>query len=491
MNLHPAEIAQEIRKYSFFQRFDESLLLQICTMLRAEFVAEEQVLLLQGQKNDHLYFLREGQVDVLVDGIKVNQIDQIGEVLGEMSVLSDSPVTATLIAKTGLKLFKLDANDFSYVPPAKQDYFRFLLHKVYSEVLTRRLAQTNEKAKRFEETAAQLEIAKKEIQIISQAQLQFLKPENSSAFAKVFLYEPQKKLQNIARSALGSVGVQLVISENLEDAKQKLTEPFDLLYIDIDYAQELSWFWSTGLVKQVVLFGSTDQINFQELNKLDFANNFIMRNMEYKTQNIKSILTGTLKLTKPQFLGMEKYLSVGCQMNLLELTKSAQRSDTIDLVKNELTKWGIRSARASSIATVLEEMLMNALIDAPTDRTTGAPLFNHLSRSQVFDLPQNDKIEVKYGFDGLTLGISITDPYGSLKKSTLLHYLESNFRGESGHTEGSGKGGAGRGLHQIICGADQTIFNVIPNKTTEVIALWNFDGTEGMHPQLQYFFQVP
>ncbi|MGZ5279171.1 MAG: hypothetical protein ACXWC9_04470, partial [Pseudobdellovibrionaceae bacterium] len=67
MNLHPALISEEIKHYPFFASFDESLLLQVSTMVRVvDFPAGHVVLDIE-QMHDKLYFLREGILEILVD----------------------------------------------------------------------------------------------------------------------------------------------------------------------------------------------------------------------------------------------------------------------------------------------------------------------------------------------------------------------------------------------------------------------------------------
>ncbi len=52
--LHPAEIAKEIRQYSFFAGFDEPLLLQISTMVREVNFLAGTLILTSGKMNDQL-----------------------------------------------------------------------------------------------------------------------------------------------------------------------------------------------------------------------------------------------------------------------------------------------------------------------------------------------------------------------------------------------------------------------------------------------------
>ncbi|HWU42330.1 MAG TPA: hypothetical protein VN132_02795, partial [Bdellovibrio sp.] len=67
-------------------------------------------------------------------------------------------------------------------------------------------------------------------------------------------------------------------------------------------------------------------------------------------------------------------------------------------------------------------------------------------------------------------------------------YLISCYKGAAGSLN-TNKGGAGRGLHQIIENADLTIFNVKKGVRSEVICLFNIDGHKReAQPSFHYFF---
>ena len=58
------------------------------------------VLIEQGSRADHLYFLIEGQVEVLKDTTVIAEVSEPGAVFGEMSILLDAVHTATVRART-------------------------------------------------------------------------------------------------------------------------------------------------------------------------------------------------------------------------------------------------------------------------------------------------------------------------------------------------------------------------------------------------------
>lgn len=148
---------------------------------------------------------------------------------------------------------------------------------------------------------------------------------------------------------------------------------------------------------------------------------------------------------------------------------------------------GVRSSVLDRVNTASEEMLMNAIYDAPVD-SKGNALFNHLTRKEEVVLDTHQQSQLRYGSDGMLLAVSVVDPFGALSRDIIIDYLLSCYNGVAGSLNET-KGGAGRGLHQIIENSDLTIFNVKKGVRTEVICLFNLDGQKReTQPSFHYFF---
>jgi len=122
---------------------------------------------------------------------------------------------------------------------------------------------------------------------------------------------------------------------------------------------------------------------------------------------------------------------------------------------------------------VAEELLMNAIYDAPTD-SKGTPIYNHLSRTIPIELKPEEQGTFRYACDGALLAISVEDPFGALDRQTILSYLESCYTNQAGSLNQE-KGGAGRGLFQIMEKSNLVVMNVKPKIRTEVIAIFNIN----------------
>lgn len=491
--LHPVDIAKEIKPYPFFSTFDESLLMQLATMVRTKSFNLGDEILKEGQKNNKLFFLRKGEVDLMVSGERVGTLSKVGEVMGDMSVFGDVTVVATLIAKTQVDCFIVSTDDFAQVQPIQKDRFQFLLYKIYSTVLTERLAATNEKAKLFEEAARELKNAKSELQALTGAQMNFLRKEaeKESSIKKIAFLDSDKKNHSTAKMAIGGTGVPLECFTDSQTAEQALkTQKQDVVFCDIAFA-EAAQNWKKGIHFDQLIMMAPAKMDFQQYEKAQFSNNFITRAEDDRIFNIKSLLSSLNKALNPDFFGIEKYLNYGCDVKELSTTKSSQRSEMCDSVLSSFKVLGVRSSILDRCRVSIEEMLMNAIYDAPVD-STGNPLYNHLPRSTAVNLNETQRVSMRFGCDGIFAAISVRDPFGSLKKETLFKYLKNNYSGSHDPHEGERKGGAGRGLHQIIESADLTVFNVQTGKATEVICLWNIDNAiakKETHSSFHYFFR--
>ena len=98
---------------------------------KAEAVAAGTKLFEENQKagffaRDKMYLLLEGDVGLTVRGQPVGTV-KIGEVFGEMAAISDSPRTATAVAKTACRVIALDDKAFKKALEAKPEFALMLM----------------------------------------------------------------------------------------------------------------------------------------------------------------------------------------------------------------------------------------------------------------------------------------------------------------------------------------------------------------------------
>ncbi len=308
---------------------------------------------------------------------------------------------------------------------------------------------------------------------------------------KVLLADPIKKQHGIARMALGGTGVELDIGQTIEEIQEKLnTNHYDIFIFSEEFLSLTELAKSKNDSMRFVYL--TSEAIPQYVPKLlnhSFVPNVVSRDEEDRVFTIKNYVTTVSKLASRNYFGLEKYLSWGVEVKELEVSRSDQRREIIDKADEYFSNSGIRSTHRDRIKVVAEELLMNAIYDAPRDRE-GKAIYNHKSRMEIVVLAENHRARFRYATDGLFMAISIEDPFGGLDAITLFRYLEKCYSGTGSLNDNRvDKGGGGRGLHQIIENSDLVVFNIDPGHRTEVIALFNVDPKSAIprNPNLHFF----
>src|SRR5262249_25266466 len=129
----------------------------------------------------------------------------------------------------------------------------------------------------------------------------------------------------------------------------------------------------------------------------------------------------------------------------------------------------------SGVETVVEELVMNALYNAPHDGD--AARYMHLHRSEPVKLQSAEAAKLSYACDGYRLHIGVSDPFGRLTADTILAHIEARLSGNSEPLTGSG--GGGFGIFTIYQSSSSLVVNLDPGKRTEVVSI--IDLTHPFH----------
>jgi hypothetical protein len=295
---------------------------------------------------------------------------------------------------------------------------------------------------------------------------------------QVLFAEPEKRQQVIARLALGGSGVGLDIVSNIAEATPLIAQrSYDIVFFHPDCKDVALKVLETNPMARLVLVTAEHPANvIPTIRSLKVVPNIVSRSTEDRVFSIKNISTTVAKLAAQDVFGIEKYLSWSVDVQTRAIRNSNDRTSLAQEVDDHFSGLGVRKTVRDRVLAVLEEMLMNAIYDAPTD-DAGKSLFNHLPRTVTIELQPNQEGRLSFATDGVVLGVSVRDPFGSLQGETILNYLETCYGGSAGILNKE-KGGAGRGLHQIVENSDLVVFNLQPRSSTEVIALFNVDPKE-------------
>lgn len=186
-------------------------------------------------------------------------------------------------------------------------------------------------------------------------------------------------------------------------------------------------------------------------------------------------------------IGLEAYLDKGAKVQSVKIKKSGQKKAVIDGLKNELVRLGYKTRIADVISTAADELLMNAIFDAPVDEM-GKQIYAQTARSSDFDLAGKNEVELKVGFDGKILGVSVIDNHGSLDKRKLLNqHLAKSYK-SSDYEMRPIAAGAGLGLSHVYRNCGGMVFVCEAGSKTEVMLFFKkTDSFKEFKDQFRFF----
>ncbi len=290
---------------------------------------------------------------------------------------------------------------------------------------------------------------------------------------RVLLGEDDKKQQIIAKMALRGSGVELDVVSDLNTGQECLKKrKYDIVCTNeklIELSQSAIELSPT--VQTVFMTSDKTYQYLPTLRKYPFLCNIVSRNDEDRTFTLKNMITTVSKLITQNIFGLEKYLNWGIEVKQHQVMNSKERQQLVNQMESYFEDLGVRRPVLYKSVAIAEELMMNAIYDAPVD-TDGTALYNHLSRTVDVELKPEEQSTFRYACDGILLAISVEDPFGALTRETILDYLQSRY--EIGNDPSrEEKGGAGFGVLQIIGMSDLVVINVKPKVRTEVISILN------------------
>ncbi len=183
---------------------------------------------------------------------------------------------------------------------------------------------------------------------------------------------------------------------------------------------------------------------------------------------------------------LSHFLSGKVKVQTLTLTNSDQKQEAAEAVRQYLIQAKIPARISNIIANAVDELLMNAIFDAPAD-AFGRPLYSSTERSQARELKGQEVVTMKIGFDGFYVGVSITDLFGLLDRGRLLNHVSMNYR-EQEYTVKQGNAGAGLGLATVFKSGGSLIYHCETGQKTEATLIYRaFQNYRDFKNQFHFF----
>jgi hypothetical protein len=190
-------------------------------------------------------------------------------------------------------------------------------------------------------------------------------------------------------------------------------------------------------------------------------------------QGLDRLATTAGKLLSGDIFGIEKHVPQAEEVNYFRLTNYQGRSEAIDRIVAIAEASKVRRQVRTTIAQVCEELLMNALYNAPVDEY-GRSLFANVTPKDRLDLDSPRPVSIRYVNSKTHFGVAVRDRFGTLTKETVLRYIHKCLHSRQ---QIDGKTlGAGLGLYLVASRAREYVINIAPGVATEAIAVFSKRG---------------
>lgn len=176
------------------------------------------------------------------------------------------------------------------------------------------------------------------------------------------------------------------------------------------------------------------------------------------------------KFVSGDLFGIEKYLPPGAPVQLTRMRDYEGRKKAIEEVLEFANKAGVRAMVCNKIGSVSEELLMNALYDAPVD-ADGRMIFEDVKAADRVKMATPKPVSIRYAVHNGLFAVSVRDRFGRLEKGQILRFIEKCLR--SGEQIDRKEYGAGLGIYLIANSATHYVVNIAPGMATEVVCTFD------------------
>jgi hypothetical protein len=220
------------------------------------------------------------------------------------------------------------------------------------------------------------------------------------------------------------------------------------------------------MINPLKVFAITDKPlnNYKFLFQYPVFCTHLIRRYEDPATLIYSKLVSTVFIPFP--FGLERYFSTGETQKIL-LKETGHKKKAVDAINNFLEKQQVPKRLATQVGQACDELIMNAIFDAPID-AQGDRYRRKDERDKQFVLSARETVEVEIGFNSKYLGICISDQFGSLSKESVLKFLRTDYKKER-YMPRKDDLGAGLGLNNIVQAGLSLCFVCKPDFRTDVM----------------------
>lgn len=174
------------------------------------------------------------------------------------------------------------------------------------------------------------------------------------------------------------------------------------------------------------------------------------------------------KLATGSIFGLERHLPAQADVHYRRLESYEERCALLEEIDASLRRAKVRSSVRRAGAQVAEELLMNAMYQAPRDGS-GNQVFAEIDPARRIHRTTPRPVSLRYSIADGALYVAVRDRYGSFQRHDLARALRRCLK-EPIQIEQK-KLGAGLGLYLCASSASRFVVNVMPGQISEFICV--------------------
>jgi hypothetical protein len=176
------------------------------------------------------------------------------------------------------------------------------------------------------------------------------------------------------------------------------------------------------------------------------------------------------KLISGDIFGIDKYVPASIEVQCVRVRDFEGRGHALDAVLDHAETAKVRRQVRSAIGQVCEELLMNALYDAPVD-AAGQQVFAQLDPRERTRSVSPRPVSLRFAATETQFVIAVRDRFGGLVKETICAYIDKCLH--SAEQIDRKTYGAGLGIYLVASAASSLVVNVAYGMATEVICAFD------------------
>ena len=303
---------------------------------------------------------------------------------------------------------------------------------------------------------------------------------------RIIAVSPDKALGKQLATALKAAGGAVDLHATIEDlGKSDIQAALVVLHLDGEQASAAAELLPrlTGDAKVICIL---PRANLAAVVDTMQASDRVIALMVAENFDGRELAAMATRVLSGDIFGLEKMIHWGTQVHSQLVGDYQEKSLCISQISEFAELMGVRRKYRESIEQCVDEMLMNALYDAPVD-DQGQPVFSEIPTKTRISLRVEQKVVVQYACDGKQFVVSVRDAFGTLERATVLRYLHKCLHAEQQIDRKVG--GAGLGLYLMVNSATNVLFNVLPGVATEVVCVFDLETPKLQLEELGFFHE--